>query len=892
MRLRTLLVPSLLTLPVLSCQSTQPGDAEQGTAQDGVNASAPVAQQDPGEVQPREALLEVSAASAVPSAQPASVSLRQDSILEDAAQRRALLEQRKRVLVDEYLRDATAQIEAENYAGALEAIANALDLLPGDQTALESLQRVEGLMGDDYATASSLLDDEVEREVVRRAQARIEAKRAIATGEQAMRDGDYDSAVLEFKRAELILGYNPLISSDDLDLQSVQRLVAAAEQERDNSRLEAAERRAVEAATAAAAKVEEERRYRENTLRTLYERANDAFLAERYGDAEALADQILLQDPANEAAGEMREIARTARHRKTDTELRRRYREEWIRTFEDLDTLAIPQTDVVVIDDLERWYRVSQRTAYEFGGVGSNADPEREAVLQVLRDTRVEARFGADDDGAELAVVAAYLQQRTGINFVVSPRVIDELDEEETTVTLDLPARSVYSLLELMTDTSEGLFWKIQDGVVKFVVAEEMTGGQVLNMFEVKDLVTPIQDYVSREINVLPSQGIEYPEEDLPERDALVLTGDDLTDLIQNNIAPESWANDDRNTIEVTDSGTLVVNQTPEVQAAIGSLLKDLRDSSGIMVDIEARFLEVEDNFLEDIGVDWRGLGQPGLGQDAFFNDFGDPSAISGLAGDDDIIGTDLDTGAFFDTGNGDVKSRIENLYDNGLGSDSFNGAGGLSFQWTYLNDLQFELILRAVSKSERQELVTAPRILIFNTARSHLSVLNQQAYVQDYDVEIATGASIADPIIAVVEEGVVLDVRPVVSADRRYITLELRPTVAELQRPIREITTGLANLTPVTIQLPELDIQKVRTTVPLPDGGTVLLGGLKVHTEQNYSAGVPILNKIPILSFFFERKGTFIANRKLLILLTAGIVIPREFEPSEATMNAFAGTR
>ena len=44
------------------------------------------------------------------------------------------------------------------------------------------------------------------------------------------------------------------------------------------------------------------------------------------------------------------------------------------------------------------------------------------------------------------------------------------------------------------------------------------------------------------------------------------------------------------------------------------------------MVDIQARFLKVEDNFLEDIGVDFRGLGQPGLGTNNSFNDFGDPS--------------------------------------------------------------------------------------------------------------------------------------------------------------------------------------------------------------------------------------------------------------------------
>ena len=218
-------------------------------------------------------------------------------------------------------------------------------------------------------------------------------------------------------------------------------------------------------------------------------------------------------------------------------------------------------------------------------------------------------------------------------------------------------------------------------------------------------------------------------------------------------------------------------------------------------------------------------------------------------------------------------------------------GTGGLSFQWTFLNDLQLQMVLRAVSKSERVELVTAPRLLVFNTARSNVTVTNQVAYVQDYDVEIAQAASIADPIISVVQDGVILDVRPVVSADRRFITLELRPTVATLQRPIDTLVTSLGvSGNSVVIQLPEIDISRVRTSVPMPDGGTVLLGGFKIHENQDLRSGVPILNKIPLVRFLFERKGNFVTNRKLLVLLKADIVILQEHEPTPAQLGLAEG--
>jgi len=136
---------------------------------------------------------------------------------------------------------------------------------------------------------------------------------------------------------------------------------------------------------------------------------------------------------------------------------------------------------------------------------------------------------------------------------------------------------------------------------------------------------------------------------------------------------------------------------------------------------------------------------------------------------------------------------------------------------------------------------------------------------------------------VSVVRDGIVLDVRPVVSADRRFITLELRPTIAQLVRPIREVSTTLGSQNSVTIQLPEVNVQRVRTSIPMPDGGTVMLGGTKVSDKQDLRSGVPILNKIPIVSFFFDRKGTYVSNRKLLILLKANIVIPSEHEPTPA---------
>ena len=85
----------------------------------------------------------------------------------------------------------------------------------------------------------------------------------------------------------------------------------------------------------------------------------------------------------------------------------------------------------------------------------------------------------------------------------------------------------------------------------------------------------------------------------------------------------------------------------------------------------------------------------------------------------------------------------------------------------------------------------------------------------------------------------------------------------------------------PVIIQLPEIRIQRVRTTVTVPDGGTLLLGGLRFFQEQRLDSSVPFLSDIPVISFFWSRQGTYIERRNLFILLKATIIRLEEHEPN-----------
>ena len=94
------------------------------------------------------------------------------------------------------------------------------------------------------------------------------------------------------------------------------------------------------------------------------------------------------------------------------------------------------------------------------------------------------------------------------------------------------------------------------------------------------------------------------------------------------------------------------------------------------------------------------------------------------------------------------------------------------------------------------------------------------------------------------------------------------------IDNPIRQVTVSGS-----TIELPNVQIKKLETTVNVPDGGTLLLGGQKSSTQVENEQGVPLLSKIPVIKRFFTNRGMERDESTLLILVKPKIMIMQEQE-------------
>ncbi len=121
-------------------------------------------------------------------------------------------------------------------------------------------------------------------------------------------------------------------------------------------------------------------------------------------------------------------------------------------------------------------------------------------------------------------------------------------------------------------------------------------------------------------------------------------------------------------------------------------------------------------------------------------------------------------------------------------------------------------------------------RVTAFSGQRVHVKSATTVAYIRDYDAQIAQESAMADPVPADVQEGVLVDVRPLVSPDGKSIAIECRLRSASLLS-METFDTGTPLLG--AVQLPEIETTSLMTNVVVPDRGLALAGAALLPAER-----------------------------------------------------------
>jgi tetratricopeptide (TPR) repeat protein len=787
--------------------------------------------------------------------------------------------QKNAILVQDYVDRAGKAARRARWDDAEMWSSKALGLDHNNAEAESLFRQARAAKGFRDAEIASLSEQLSESKRVKREQAQYSAQQHWNAAMKAKAGGDFAGALKHLDMALIVVQHDPSgINWGDMekDVRGEMEAVGKLKQSADKvARAKAAR----DAYHRVRSEEQNRRNADEKKTNALFEAAMDAFDRENYETAETLLGQYLQLAPADQNARLLKTTANRAKHdRAADAtvKLTRERIQEWRLEMKESQ---VPYHDILKWPSVEHWTRITELR--KDAGDVTKAEEESDDTAATRNRLRTE-RTSFDFSGEQFMNVIEFIQNTRNIDIVVDPEIQSEL--EAIPITLKLSDVPVGDALNTLNRIAGGLIHVVQGSVVLITKPELARAAPVVKVHAVGDLTVPLTNFIAPNLQLLPA-GAEEDEEN--PRFGMSTEGvtpfggvDELITLVQNNVANEDyWSSDG---VSAAPSGTdkLVIVAEPEVQKEVANFLNDLRGFAGIVVTIETRFLTVTDNFLQDVGVDIRGLGGATPGDLALLDDVTnglDDLASAGF--DNGGIGLPANasgrpsSGAFFNNNSdGDFRARTENLFDRALGN-TISSVGGAMIQYSLVDDTDVSLIMRAVEKNQQGRVLQAPSVTVFNTQRANITLITQLTFIQDFDVEVAQTAFIADPIIGVIQDGLVLDVQPTVSNDRKYITIQLKPTIATLVRPIPTFTTSLgAFTTPVTIQIPELEVERAATTVRVPDGGTLLMGGLKRIIMSDLKSSTPWFSSIPFASFFMGRRGTSQEMDNLMIIVKATI--------------------
>lgn len=784
-------------------------------------------------------------------------------------------DERTKALVEHYLAAARTLRANGDLGAAKMELLKAKELAPANAEVLSMLTAVQYELGEPPGRVTTWADEQLRLQQIGEQRARATVQGQLQNARAMMASSNYAGAIEELRVAALTIDVKPDVDWQDLP-QQVRAAQAQAEQlYEEQQRRSQAELNAQQAEQLRRQFLESEARKRAH-VDSLIQQSQLAFESRQFARSQEFAQRALEIEPQNPIAYEMHNAAVKAA-RDTSNEEYFRNRSLALRKMLEADAdLKVPQTDVLVMDP-RTWAKAQGRTAAD--GSTAAMDPQDEAVWEQVRTTQV-GRLTYTEDTGDYNEVVKNLNLITGVQIITTPEAREIISSENLKVVIELVSSlTLKDFLNFMVNQSTNLAWTVRHGVVVIGNKSQAAGTIVTKVVPVKDLTFKQTQFLPPRIRDIPGEGNEdTPRTGSDGEDPVA--GIELADLVttlKEATDPKYWEADGVE-IRPEDSSLLSIKASPEMQARVAEVLKNMRQHQTPIVTVDSKFLTISRNFLQEVGIDFRGLGGSGNKGTVVTLDDVTNGLVNNASQGQDNAGTGDPAanplaGWFYNDGSdGDIRARTENYFTSDLGR-VLSPSGGLTFGWTLIDDSQLNMILRAVEKRQDGEVVNSQILSVVNQGRGHVAVINQTAYVRDFDVEVAQAAFIADPKVDVIQDGIVLDVSPTILNDRKYIILNLSPTVAELQRPIPTFTTSLAGSTlPVTLQLPNLTVTNFSTTVKVPDGGTVLLGGLRQVLTRERRAEVPLLARLPLISFLFKQEGTADENRSLMVMVRAQI--------------------
>jgi len=623
----------------------------------------------------------------------------------------------------------------------------------------------------------------------------------------------------------------------------------------------------------------------------------------KYAQAVEILERVLELDPEDTEAAVLYDTLSEFVLLMQEKEFAKISLQQETKQFVDIREAQIPWWRILQFPS--NWAQIAaDRQKYEVGMAAES--PANRATRRKLQKVQPKLGFA----GVPFEQVMKFMKELSMCSIHVRWNVLEQsginrqtlVDLELMDVTLEKALRTILDEVGGITD----LGYVIDEGVITVSTKQDLEGIRVTRVYDIQDLIINIPNYEAEDTGIggtsnnvsggnASSSGLwgnggtndGGGNENRLSREELI---DNILDVIRSTIAPETWIERSGTIGSIQPlGGSIVVTQTPENHDALVSLLQQLRETRALQINVEARFIQVSTGFLNQVGVDLdfylnlstrlkpTGTTDPLTGAQIVDNS---PAAHLPQWENRGFI-TNRTTPWAFRQGSSDFATPQQTQVPGSIAGTATSSA--LSIAGTFLDDIQVDFLLTATQANQKTRTLTAPRLTLYNNQQAYVEVATVQNYVAGVDPVVVANVAAYQPIIGTVLTGTRLTVTGTVSADRKWVTLDIHPYISSLNGFMEYQGALDADGNPIPgsgqVQLPNTTVQQVQCTVTVPDEGTLLLGGQRLAGEAEREMGVPVLAKIPVLNRAFSNRSFTRDEQTLLILVKPKIIIQQEAE-------------
>jgi len=273
----------------------------------------------------------------------------------------------------------------------------------------------------------------------------------------------------------------------------------------------------------------------------------------------------------------------------------------------------------------------------------------------------------------------------------------------------------------------------------------------------------------------------------------------------------------------------------PEQFSEVRRILDTLIDRPARQIFIDAMVLEVSQEGLRDLGIDWN---------------------MTKNANILTLSGGSLNAGEGTSTLDLNI-AEISNL------SDLFEA----KFDWDW------NVVLRALIRTGKAEILSRPGVMTLNNRQSTIRV--------GEDIPIATslqgayGGNVAFNF-EYLPTGILLNIRPRINETGEEVSM-LIDTIVSAKVPGQDLELRSSNSDTLLASAPTVSTRRVQTYSRIANNTPLIIGGLVAKENTLIRDKIPFLGDVPILGMFFRSEKRSNLKREVIIVLTPHVLPSKE---------------